>query len=96
MERSEKLITLYKVPGKLDFAEYGAICKVQDGDHTCMFIQLSADEERPQWMPVGIFLEKTFGEFLTHGKFLHECLRIYKHQKYNPLTEIMEIIKEKY
>jgi hypothetical protein len=92
MDRSEKMITRYCVPGKLDFAEYGAICKVQDGDNQSLFIQLSADEEKPYWMPVGNFLEKTLAEFLGNGKFLHECLRIYKHQEYNPLQKIMDII----
>lgn len=89
MERSEKLITRYKVPTKFDFAEYGAACRVQDGDSVSYFIQLSADEEKPNWVPLGNFLEKAFSSYITHGRFLHECLRLYEHNEYSPFDRVL-------
>lgn len=77
-------------------APYKTIMKVQEGeDASCnYYIQIARAEEKPQWIRVGMFLEKAFENFIDNKEFIDECLRLFEPKKEVPFANISKIIKE--
>lgn len=62
-------------------APYAQVCKVILGypeETATYYIQLSHNEEKPNWVQFGEFLEYVFEEKITDEKFVQNCLDIYE------------------
>jgi hypothetical protein len=93
MNNSEgSIISKYVAPTKYDHAPAKTIWKVIDQSEN--YIQVSEDENNPQWEYLGTFLEKSLGNLINNKQFIDECYRSFLYNKNNPLTNISGIIKE--
>lgn len=64
------ILTRYGEPSKYDYSPYGSICKVikATSEEFDIFVQLSYDEEHPQWNFVESSKSITNKELLTKVK----------------------------
>ncbi len=67
----------YSAPTKYDTALYGAIWIQMLDDCKDMYIQVSKDDQNPQWIRIGKFLEKAFSANLFDEDFISKCLEAY-------------------
>ena len=52
-------IKRYGMPGALDTAPFGTECIIKKDKNFTIYIQMSANEEKPNWQLVGEFLHET-------------------------------------
>jgi len=66
-------------PTRYDKAPYRQIdcVKDEDGAGEECYIQLSDDEENPQWEIIGEFLHKVFKHKLSDEQFIDDCIKRY-------------------
>lgn len=72
-----KPITRICPPSRYDRAPHGTLCYVNGENKIDGYIQMSNDDEHPQWMPIGEFLWAVFREDLQNTEFIDECLHHY-------------------
>jgi hypothetical protein len=87
------IISKYVTPTKYDKAPLKCIWKVIDQEQS--YIQVSEDQENPQWIEIGSFLQKSFGNFMNNKNFVDECFRAFIYNNNNPLNKISDIIRER-
>lgn len=63
-------------------APYATICKVVKGydgnEEESFYIQISKNEEKPNWITMGEFLEVAFRGRFEKKPFIEECLKKYE------------------
>ncbi len=80
----DKLCVRYQVMNNKEKAPYATACKVVKGydggpdEEASFYIQISKNEEKPNWIPIGSFLEGAFKDMFEDETFLDECLRLYE------------------
>ena len=81
------------MPTKGDRAPFGFIVQVLDPTthSNDIYIQLSQNENLPDWKPISYLLECVFKEFLNKKEFIEQCLLVYKNnQVFNSLGSILK------
>lgn len=69
------VIIRYTPPTRYDVAEYGARCQVMESDKPIdLYIQISKDEQSPNWKRMGDFLEMVYSQEIHEEKFIQDCL----------------------
>ena len=76
----EKVIKTFP-PNRLITAPYGTIHTIETETGIGQYIQISKDEERPEWKSMGDFLMIAFAEQLDKKIFIDQCLLMYRLQK---------------
>ncbi len=85
----------YSAPTRHEKAPYKTIVRVHnDSEQWNYYIQISRNEEIPNWLPLGKFFEKAFDSYTTNTKFIEECIRLFDYSNNKPLSNISRIIKE--
>jgi hypothetical protein len=87
-----KITERFSAPTKLDFAEYGSICKTITDHGTDLYIQTCKDEEKPHWISMGLFFEKALIELIQKKDFMDECLKLYDSHESFPYRSVAKII----
>lgn len=87
------VVTKYAKLTDKDKAPLGTVANVILDDEV-LYIQVSPDEEEPEWISVDTFLGEVFGNLMEHKKFVDESLRIYHNKKNNPLFNIVKIMSD--
>ena len=82
-EQLEVFDTRYTMPTKYDIAPFGTLCQVvgDGGEIYHVLIQISHDEKRANWMPVGQFFERIFSPIINNSSFIKECLNLFEINK---------------
>lgn len=76
-QEQKEVLVKYSAPTKLCLLPYGQIWKhLLDDDQYALYIQISKDLEAPQWVKMGDFLEKVYGDLLMDPKFIDNCLKL--------------------
>ena len=71
-------IVRYTHPTKYDQAPIGSLWKcIIDPTCTTIYIQVSNDSTKPQWLRIGAFFEDVFKQDLENRGFLIDCLSRY-------------------
>lgn len=65
-------------PSRYDNAEYKTICQVRGETKLTYYIQISKDPDRPIWLTLGEFFEKTFNHRIHDSIFIDECLKYFE------------------
>ena len=74
---NDNITVRYTIPGRFDNAPWSTLCKVMgEGDIYELYIQISRDDEHPDWVKLGALLDKTFTELLEDKEFIHCCLEL--------------------
>ena len=81
----EKIIKIVP-PNRLITAPYGTIHTIEVEGGTGQYIQISNDEEKPEWKTMGDFLMIAFTEQLEKKLFIDQCLLMYKLQMEKPVS----------
>jgi hypothetical protein len=69
------VIIRYTPPTRYDIAEYGARCKVMESEKPIdLYVQISKDEQSPNWKRMGDFLELAFAKEIHEDDFINQCL----------------------
>lgn len=64
------MMVRYAAPSKLDMAPYHALCKVHTKHDTVeIYLQISHDEEDPNWIPYGEFAHPVSDEHIQSTIF---------------------------
>lgn len=72
----------YAEPTRHERGAFMTVYKVMgDKDDYSYFIQISTDEEHPNWQRAGTVFEKAFEDKLENKEFMDECLRLYRIDK---------------
>lgn len=74
----------YVRPNKFTHEPYGTIHTIKFGDSRERYIQVSKDEDNPNWIPLGTFLEKAFEHQLGDRSFIDETLHLYNEKQITP------------
>ena len=75
----KEILVKYSAPTKLCTFPYGQIWKhLLDNDQYALYIQISTDLEAPQWVKMGEFLEKVYGDLVLDHAFIDNCLKLLK------------------
>lgn len=84
------ILVRYSAPTKYDSAEYGQIWRQQLDNRYEQYIQVSKDEEKPEWIKMGVFLEKALCHKFYDETFIKECLKQYTAHGENTSGEMMK------
>jgi hypothetical protein len=70
-------IIRYSKPSRLDVAPYGTVYEVvmEPEQPPEFYVQSSKDDQAPNWISRGAFLELAFATDLRSDKFIQECLK---------------------
>lgn len=96
--KSDPMVTIidrYSMPTKLDYAAESTICRSKMNDTEDIWIQVSADEEKPHWIRMGSFLEIALKDHLFSCKFISQLMKLHRFHEDNPFQKISEIINPK-
>ena len=86
----------YAPPSRFDVAPWATMCKVMlEGSDHDLYIQISKDETKPEWLKMRHLLEKAFEHFLADTVFIESCLEYYSQPDLKHLLQICEIIKNR-
>ena len=75
-EKDMPSIIRYNKPSRLDNAPFGTMYEVivEHEQPAEFFIQVSRDDQAPNWLSRGAFLELAFSKELREDKFIENCL----------------------
>jgi hypothetical protein len=77
-----KIVDKFHHPTRFDAAPAGQIWRVIcDEDKYPFYIQLNPETDSPNWVRVGIMLEKAFEHKFEDPEFLKECLIMFEQKK---------------
>ena len=78
MEETVQIVKKYAKPTAYDLAAYKSVWQaIKDKGQSDYYIQCSSDCLSPQWVPLGIFLEKAFEEFKLKKDFIDAAFDLY-------------------
>jgi hypothetical protein len=74
----KETLVRYSAPTKYCLFPYGQIWKhMGDGEQYTLYIQASINENEPNWLKMGDFLERVFHRQLNDPLFIEQCLALY-------------------
>jgi hypothetical protein len=70
------IVIKHTIPGKYNLEPYKTVWKVEGTDNPDLkYIQISKDEQSPNWVTIGDFLQLVFKPEIEKEEFLEECFK---------------------